>query len=40
MPSLAQKRTVFSELAKGWNSGGCGFCNGLGTTPTASKRRP
>ena len=30
MPSLAQKRTVFSELAKGWNSGGCGFCKRLG----------
>src|SRR5256885_6953998 len=34
MPSLAQNRTVFSELANGWNSGGWGFCSGLGTTPT------
>ena len=34
MPSWAQKRTVLSELANGWNSGGCGFCNGFGTTPT------
>jgi hypothetical protein len=34
MPSLAQKRTVFSELANGWNNGGCGFCKGFGTTPT------
>ena len=24
-----------SELAKGWNKGGYGFCSGLGTTPTA-----
>ncbi len=24
-----------SDEANGWNSGGCGFCTGLGTTDTA-----
>src|SRR5947208_16316774 len=33
-PSLAHHRMVDSELANGWNSGGCGFCSGLGMTPT------
>jgi hypothetical protein len=34
-PSSAHQRIELSELAKGWKIGGCGFCKGFGTTPTA-----
>ena len=33
-PFLAHQRIEFSEDANGWKIGGCGFCRGLGTTPT------
>ena len=32
---LAHQRIEFSEDANGWKTGGCGFCSGFGTTPTA-----
>src|SRR5215470_19086424 len=39
-PFLAHQRIERSEEAKGWKIGGCGFCSGLGTTPTALRTPP
>ena len=34
-PFSAHQRIERSEEANGWKIGGCGFCRGFGTTPTA-----